>query len=153
MEMNMGVERSSELNGRSVEPLRANAGHIRNEIAGMNDYEAKKYLLDIIEQNLAMEKEGFGRVKDFLPEADLQSAQILCILWNARPRIKTYESISHEMWYFNGRYPEKTAINGIIKRLRRTLEGTDYPIEIKNHYSIGYNLSAPDGWQAPWSSQ
>ncbi|MCA1776975.1 MAG: helix-turn-helix domain-containing protein [Loktanella sp.] len=149
----MGINISTELTGRTVKTLRAKATYHRDHIAGLSDVEAKEYLLEVVERDLAEAKEGFGRIKDSLPHADRQSAQVLSILWNARPRIKTYGFISQELEYLNGRYPDEPAINGVVKRLRRALEKTDYPIQINNHYGIGYNLSAPDDWQAPWSDE
>lgn len=149
----MGMVLISNHTDRKIEPLRVNATHLRDKIASLTDAEAKDYLLELIERDMAEAKESLGRLKDAVPHADRQGAQVLAILWNARPRIKTYAYISKELEYLNGRYPDELAINSAVKRLRRALEKTDFPVEIRNHYGIGYNLHAPDDWQAPWDDE
>ncbi|WP_104017258.1 helix-turn-helix domain-containing protein [Roseovarius nitratireducens] len=138
---------------REIEPSRVKATYLREVTAGLNDAEARAYLLELIERDIAEAKEGLGRLKDAIPHADKQGVQVLGILWNARPRIKTYGYISQELEYLNGRYPDEIALNSAVKRLRRALEKTDFPIEIRNHYGIGYNLHAPANWQAPWGDE
>ncbi|MEI4260267.1 helix-turn-helix domain-containing protein [Roseovarius sp. D0-M9] len=136
--------------GKNVS-LRAEATYHRECIAELTDTEAKEYLLEVLERDLAEAKEGFGRIKDALPHADRQSVQILGILWDAKPRIRTYGYICDQLKHLNGKASDERALNSVVKRLRRALEKTDFPIEITTHYGIGYNLRAPDDWQAPWS--
>lgn len=146
----MGIVLSSSFAGRKIEPLRARATYHREQIADMTNAEAKEYLLAVIELAQTEAREGFGRIKDAMPHADKRSAQILHILWSAKPRIRTYGYISQELEHLNGSYPDELAINSAVKRLRRALEKTDLPIKIRNHSGIGYNLHAPVDWQAPW---
>lgn len=149
----MGIEFYSNLSVRKVETLRVKASFHRDQISELTDAEAKEYLLDVLERDLAKANEGFGRIKDAVPYADRQSTQILDILWKASPRIRTYGYISQELEYLNGKYPDELAINSSVKRLRRALEKTDYPIQIVNHHGFGYSLVAPEAWQAPWSEE
>lgn len=149
----MGKIHSTSLAGRKVEPLRVRSTHHRQQIVGMTDAEAKEYLLEVVELGLAEAKEGFARIKDAVPHADKRGAQVLHILWSARPRIKTYEHISQQLKYLNGNQPNELALSSVVKRLRRALEKTDLPVEIRNHYAIGYNLHAPSDWQAPWDDE
>lgn len=119
----------------------------------MTDAQAKEYLLEVLELGLVEAQEGFAKIKGAVPCADKRGAQVLHILWSARPRIKTYEYISQQLKYFNGSQPNELALNSVVKRLRRALEKTDLPIEIRNHYAIGYSLHAPNDWRVPWSDE
>lgn len=149
----MGIVINSHCAEVKVEPMRVKATFYRDQIAGMTNAQAKEYLLKVVERDLAEAQENLARIKDALPHADKQSVQILSILWKARPRIKTYRYISQQLEYLNGKFSGEQALNSAIKRLRRALDGTDFPIEISNHYGIGYNLSAPADWQAPWGNE
>lgn len=146
----MGMVLISNRADRDTGPLGAKATHIRDIIADLTDAEAKEYLLQLIERDLAETGDALGRVKDAVPDADRQGVQVLRILWNARPRIKTYGYIGRELEYLNGKYPDELALHSAVKRLRRALESTDFPIEILCHYCIGYNIQAPADWRAPW---
>lgn len=134
----MGMVLSSNHADQETEPSRLNA-----TVPGDRD------------ANLAgaVAKEGQGRLKDAVPHADRQSVQVLAILWDARPRIRTYGNIDKELECLNGKYPRQPALNTAVKRLRRAPEKTDLPIEIRTHDGIGYNLHAPDDWQAPWDHE
>lgn len=147
----MGIVLSPSVPVRKMASVRAEATSHREQIAGLSDAEAKEYLLDVIERDLAEANEGFGRIKDAVPHADKQSVQILSILWNARPSIRTYGSICQELKYLNGKMPDERALNSAVKRLRQALGNTVHPIQISTHYGLGYSLHAPDTWQAPWS--
>ena len=132
---------------------RVEATFHREQIADMTDAEAVKYLLEVVEIDLAASSELYARIKDAIPNADRRGTQYLDILWTARPRILTYGFIAQKIEHLSGSYPDSLAINSGIKRLRRALEQTDYPIEIINHNSMGYSLSAPEDWQAPWEME
>lgn len=149
----MGIVVTSHCAETKVEPLRVKSTFYRDQIAGMSNAQAKEYLLNVVEGDLAEAQENLALIKDALPHADKQSVQILFILWKARPRIKTYRYISQQLEYLNGKFSGEQALNSAIKRLRRALDDTDFPIEISNHYGIGYNLSAPADWQAPWGNE
>ena len=130
--------------------IRAEAAFHREFIADMEDAMAVKYLLEVVEIDLAASRELYARIKDAIPKLDRRGTQLMDILWTARPRILTYGFIAQKIEHLSGSYPDSLAINGGIKRLRRALEQTDYPIEIINHSGMGYSLNAPEGWQAPW---
>lgn len=133
--------------------IRAEAAFHRAFISGMTPEEAVKYLLEVVEIDLASSRELYARIKDAVPKADRRSTQYLDILWTARPRVLTYGFIARKIEMLSGSYPDSLSINSGIKRLRRALEQTDYPIQIINHNGIGYSLNAPDDWQAPWEEE
>ncbi|WP_417726167.1 helix-turn-helix domain-containing protein [Roseovarius sp.] len=133
--------------------IRAEAAFHREFIADMLPEDAVKYLLEVVEIGLAADREKYARIMDHIPKADRRGTQLLSLLWTSRPRILTYGYISQQIEYISGSYPDELAINGGIKRLRRALEQTDHPITINNHYAVGYNLSVPDDWVAPWEKE
>lgn len=130
--------------------IRAEAAFHREFIADMEPDMQVKYLLEVVEIALASNREKHARIKDAIPAADRRSTQVLDILWSNRPRLLTYGFLAQQLEYIGGTYPDERALVSMIKRLRRALETTDYPIEIINHYGMGYSLTAPDDWQAPW---
>lgn len=149
----MGIVLPSSFPRRKIESVRGRTTFYREQIADMTDAEAKEYLLDVVELAHTDATERLGRIKDEVPHADKQGVQILGILWSARPRIKTYGYIGQHLEQLNGRYPDQLAITSAVKRLRRALEKTDFPIEIRNHSGLGYNLHAPADWKAPWDDE
>lgn len=130
--------------------IRAEAAYHREIITAMTDPEKISYLLEVTEMVLSARQEKFALIKDALPAAQRRSCHLLNILWTARPRILTYGYISKEIDYISGSYVDDAGIRANIKTLRRALETTDWPIDIKNHTGMGYSLVAPDDWQAPW---
>ena len=130
--------------------IRAEAAFHREFIADMEPDMQVQYLLEVVEIALASNREKHARIKDAIPAADRRSTQVLDILWSNRPRLLTYGFLAQQIEYIGGTYPDERALVSMIKRLRRALETTDYPIEIINHYGMGYSLTAPDDWQAPW---
>lgn len=132
--------------------IRAEAAFHRSFIADMEPPDAIRYLLEVVEISLAAGREKYARIKDAIPKADRRSTQLLDILWTARPRICTYGYIGQQLEYITGSYPDERAISYMINRLRRALEQADYPIEITAHYGMGYSLSVPEEWVAPWDA-
>ena len=130
--------------------IRAEAAFHREFIQDMVDAQKIKYLLEVVELNVAAAQEKYALIKDALPAADRRSCHMLDILWTARPRVLTYGFIAQQIEFISGSYSNEQAIASNIKRLRRALETTDWPIEIIVHYGMGYSLSAPDDWHAPW---
>lgn len=144
---------TSEIFLKPGDHLRAEAVFHREFIADMEPDMQVKYLLEVIEINIAAGNEKFARIKDNIPKADRRGVQLLDLLWQARPRILTYGYIGQQIEYMSGSYPDVLSITGSIKRLRRAIEETDFPIEIENHYGIGYNIKSPQDWQAPWDAE
>jgi len=132
--------------------IRAEAAFHRSFIADMEASDAIRYLLEVVEISLAANREKYARIKDAIPEVDRRGTQIMDILWTSRPRVCTYGYIGQQIEYVSGSYPDERAISSAVKRLRRALEQTDYPIEITAHYGMGYSLSAPEEWVAPWDT-
>lgn len=149
----MGMVVSPRFPSRKAEQRHTETTYYREQVADMTDAEAREYLLGVVEMSHDNKMEELARIKDELPHADKQGVQVLDVLWRARPRIKTYGYISQHLEYLNGRYPDHLAITSAIKRLRRALEKTDFPIEVRNHSGLGYSLSAPDDWRAPWEHE
>ena len=133
--------------------IRAEAAFHREFIADMEPQEKVAYLLEVIEIGIAAARERYARIKDHIPKAPRREVQILSLLWDHRPRLLTYGYLAQRIEHLSGSYPDERAISSSIKRLRRALEATDHPIEITVHYGMGYNLTAPDDWQAPWETQ
>lgn len=132
--------------------LRAEAAFHRRFIAEMEAPDAIQYLLEVVEISLAANREKYARIVDAIPGCARRSAQMLDILWTGRPRILTYGHIGQQFEYISGSYPDELTIAQHIKRLRRSLEQTEFPITITNHYGMGYSLSAPEEWVAPWDT-
>jgi hypothetical protein len=132
--------------------IRAEAAFHRSFIADMLPEDAIRYLLEVVEISLAANREKYARIKDAIPDVDRRGTQVMDILWTSRPRVCTYGYIGQQIEYVSGSYLDARGISSVVKRLRRALEQTDYPIEITAHYGMGYSLSAPEGWVAPWDT-
>lgn len=132
--------------------IRAEAAFHREFIEDMEPDQQIAYLLEVIEIGMAADRERYALIKDHVPKAARRDVQMLSILWEGRPRIMTYGAIAQRIEWISGSYPDDESIRSTIKRLRRALEQTDHPIDIIVHYGIGYSLSVPDGWQAPWET-
>jgi len=130
--------------------IRAEAAFHREFIQEMEPAIQVQYLLEVVELNVAAAQEKYALIKDALPAADRRSCHMLDILWSVRPRVLTYGFIAQQIEFISGSYLNEQAIASNIKRLRRALETTDWPIEITVHYGMGYSLSVPAEWQAPW---
>lgn len=132
--------------------IRAEAAFHREFIADMEPEMKVQYLLEVVEISLASNREKHARIKDAIPALDRRGTQVLDILWTMRPRLATYGYLAQQIEYIAGTYPDERTLASMIKRLRRALETTDYPIEIINHSGMGYSLTAPDDWQSPWEA-
>lgn len=133
--------------------IRAEAAFHREFIANLSPEASVRYLLEVVEIEIAAAREGFARIKDHVPDAKRQEVYILSILWDMRPRLGTYGHIAQKIEYLSGRYPNTLAINCAVKRLRQALKTTNHPIEIITHVGMGYSLEAPKDWHAPWENE
>lgn len=130
--------------------IRAEAAFHREFIADMEPDMQVKYLLEVVEIELAASREKYARIKDAIPKATRRSTQLLDLLWTSRPRILTYGYIGQQIEYLSGSYPDERAISSMVKHLRKALDETAYPLTIHAHYGLGYSLEVPDDWKAPW---
>lgn len=131
--------------------IRAEAAFHREFIADMDPDQQVKYLLEVIEIGLAADREKYARIKDAIPAAKRHDCWMLSILWENRPRLMTYGAIGQRFEWIGGSYLSEMGVQSAVKRLRRALETTDYPIEITNHSGMGYSLEVTDpDWSAPW---
>lgn len=122
----------------------------RQYIYNLDPHEAIEYLMDVIEGRSREDIERYARIRDAIPACGKHGIIVLDLLWRARPRVQTYETLSQELEYQIDSYPNRNTFRSVVKRLRAAIRQTTHPIEIIGHYGIGYSLEAPADWNAPW---
>lgn len=128
-------------------------GAYREAIAGLPPEEAVEHLLAILEDRVS---DPLGALATIVAETSFQRAAAiaLLILWDMRGRIATNEYLHRRITELRGVILEDRGPATYIKRLRRALEATDYPLEVVTHHGVGYQLVQTDpAWRAPWDPE
>lgn len=120
-------------------------------VQNMEPREAVGYLLDLIKGNAEDHKRLAARFLDQLHEKGLRlpptPAILFSLLYARQNRIVLYEDLIDRFESMTGKeYTTRQAVSTGVKRIRRALDKTNWPIQIECIYGLGFRMSVPKGW-------
>ena len=132
---------------------RAEVAFHREMIEGMTRDEVAAYFLkDVLGVSFASDLDTIKKILVAIPGLPRGDGFLVYALWRVRPNIVDYLTLGQRIEEFSGSWPDARAIQSSLKRARRALRQTDYPIQIETYCKVGLSLHTPDNWQAPWEA-
>lgn len=117
---------------------------IEQRLASLTPEERCQYLIDVIEMRTDAYRQRVADLVSF-HTMDRRSAHLLMILWENEGRFLTWDNIASQIEFFsNVDVADHALVQSSVKRLRRALKGTGWPIEIETAYGLGVRIVRSD---------